>query len=450
MYNRYYHIFRDYDIRGVFNKDLTPDVVARIGMAIASYSPNTYAIGGDTRSSTPIIIKALESGLLSSGLDVYEVGIGPIGMSLYSTLHKGYGMAYVTASHLPPEWNGIKLSRPNGDPMVGKDIYTIRDIFMCDEKIRKVGYNEVGRLYITPLLEEYKDFLRSRGGNGELRIVVDCGNGAASLVVPNILRDLGYEVISLNCDVDHRFPARGSEPRSDRISLLSNTVREVKADFGVAFDGDGDRTLFVDEKGRPLSAEQAAIVMLEGMGKGNVVANVECSMVLSEYVNSYGGEVYRVPVGRTYMIREIVKTDAILGVESSGHYVVWRNLNMDDGILTLIYFSKAVSRLSGSISEVVPSMYPIERINLEVDDRIKFDIVKRVGKILEKEFGYVDMTDGIRVNLEKGWVLIRPSNTEPLIRITIEARDAEALKRIKGTFLRIVKEEIDKAKEVIK
>ncbi|RLE84790.1 MAG: hypothetical protein DRJ41_02470, partial [Thermoprotei archaeon] len=242
----------------------------------------------------------------------------------------------------------------------------------------------------------------------------------------------------------------GSEPRSDRISLLSNTVREVKADFGVAFDGDGDRTLFVDEKGRPLSAEQAAIVMLEGMGKGNVVANVECSMVLSEYVNSYGGEVYRVPVGRTYMIREIVKTDAILGVESSGHYVVWRNLNMDDGILTLIYFSKAVSRLSGSISEVVPSMYPIERINLEVDDRIKFDIVKRVGKILEKEFGYVDMTDGIRVNLEKGWVLIRPSNTEPLIRITIEARNAEALKRIKGTFLRIVKEEIDKAKEVIK
>ncbi|HDD64425.1 MAG TPA: hypothetical protein ENF53_04640, partial [Thermoprotei archaeon] len=295
-YEELYHIFRAYDIRGIFNRDLTVDVVARIGMAVATYSHTPYAVGGDTRGSTPAIKHALISGMLAAGVDVYDIGITPIGVAMYANVHKGLGMAYVTASHLPPEWNGIKLCRPNGDPMVGDDIYRIRDIFMGKYgEIIKADYKSTGKYMKYDLMEEYAGFIKELAEGTGVKVVVDCCNGATSLLVPRLYRDIGHKVIGINCDVDPRFPARGSEPEPELLGKLSREVVENKFQAGVAFDGDGDRTLFVDEKGRILSAEQAAIVMLEGMGKGDVVANVECSMIIDEYVKEYGGRIYRVP-----------------------------------------------------------------------------------------------------------------------------------------------------------
>lgn len=434
------HIFRAYDIRGIFNKELTPEVMARIGSAVGSYAPSPYAVGGDTRGSTPVLKTALIAGLLSAGVDVYDIGTTPIGAALYSTLRKGLGMAYVTGSHLPPEWNGVKLSRPGGDLMVGRDIYSIREIFLEDERISRSSHIDVGRRLRMDVLPEYVLFLKKKARGGSLRIVVDCGNGAASLVVPALLRDLGHEVYAINCDVDPRFPARGSEPEPEKLGELSRSIKDFRADFGVAFDGDGDRTLFFDERGRPLTAEQAAVVMLEGGGRGDVVANVECSMMLEEYVRSYGGRIFWVPVGRTFMIKELNNRGAILGVESSGHYVVWRNYNMDDGILTLLYFAEAVHNLGREISEVVPRTYPQTKIRIKVDDRVKFALIEKLREKMLKEYGKVDTTDGIRVDLGRGWTLIRPSNTEPLIRITVEAYDEKLLKKLRDNFEKLVRE----------
>ncbi len=435
------HIFRAYDVRGIFNKDLTVDVMARIGMAIATYAPCTYAVGGDGRGSTPALKRALIAGLIAAGADVLDIGTVPIGAAMYSTLHLGKGMAYVTASHLPPEWNGVKLSRPGGDLMVGPDIYAIRDLFFDPSRLRRVSYADVGKVSQFDVLPEYTSFLRRQMKSSGLKIVVDCGNGVASLAVPRLLRDAGHEVVCLNCDLDPRFPARGSEPTPEAVSKLRRIVVEEGADFGVAFDGDGDRTLFVDEKGNVLTAEQAGVVMLIGGERGDVVANVECSMIIDDYVKRHGYRVFRVPVGRTYMVREVVKRNAVLGVESSGHYVVRRNANMDDGLMTLVHFVDSVAYIGKPISEVVPPAYPILRRKLEVGDDLKFEIVNSLKRKLEREYGEVETIDGVRVDLDEGWVLIRPSNTEPVIRVTVEGRSKDAAERLLERFVNMVKEE---------
>lgn len=433
------HIFRAYDIRGVFGRDLTPDVMARIGGAISNYLKTTYAVGSDFRFSSPILKGSLISGLLGAGSDVVDIGSGPIGMAMFSTKHLGYGMAYITASHLPPEWNGVKLSGPRARLMYGNDIYSIRDIFLG--KIEWSGIETYGRLSRRDVLPEYKEFVskttRSKGG---LKILVDCGNGATSIIVPQLLRDLGHSVFTVNCEVDPRFPGRGSEPTPEAVKRVSDLVVSGGFDFGVAFDGDGDRTLFIDDRGRPLSSEQAAIIMLEGNGMGNIVANVECSSILEDFVRDKGYVVKRVPVGRTYMVLEMERGDYVLGVESSGHYVTYRNANMDDGIMTFLYFVEAVEKLGTRVSEKVLPMPYRKKLKLEVGDEKKFEIVSRLKQDFARKYSRVDTIDGVRVDLEHGWFLIRPSNTEPIIRVTVEGRTREDVEEIEKIVLESIKQ----------
>ncbi len=430
MYEEYKHIFRKYDIRGVFGKDLTPEIVTRIGLALSQYVDSSFSVGGDIRKSTRLLMNSLINGITYGGVDVVDIGIVPIGIAIYSTYHLGYAMAYVTASHLPEEWNGIKLSRPNGDLMIGEDIIKIKELFY-DPKLSGKGIKNIGSVTNMNITSKYKNFLSEHIKGGTLTIVVDCGNGTTSILVPQILRDLGYKVYTLNCDIDPRFPVRGSEPQPNKLIPLSKFVTSIGADFGVAFDGDGDRTLFVDEKGNFLTAEQAAIVMLEGGEIGDIVANVECSTILDEYIKSKGKKIYRVPVGRTFMIREIQKCNAVLGVESSGHFVANKNMNMDDGIVTLLYFAYSLSNISKPLSTIIPSRLPFKKIKINIEnDEKKFLIMNKLREKITQEYSNVSLIDGIRIDYDNGWVLIRPSNTEPVIRITIEAKNLIHLKKL--------------------
>lgn len=432
------HIFRAYDIRGIYGKDLTPDIMARIGGATSNYLRTTYAVGSDFRFSSPTLKSALISGLTGAGSDVVDIGAVPIGLAMYSTKHLGYGMAYVTASHLPPEWNGVKLSGPNARLMYNQDVFAIRDIFL--EGVKWAGIGAMGRYSRRDVVGEYTDFVKKTVSmKGGLKILLDCGNGATSILVPQLLRDLGHTVYTINCDVDSRFPGRGSEPSPDRLRQVAELVAGGGFDFGVAFDGDGDRTVFIDDEGRILSSEQAAIIMLKGNGMGNVVANVECSSILEKFVREHGKSVKRVPVGRTYMVLEMEKGDYALGVESSGHYVAYRNANMDDGILTLMYFAEAVEKLGARVSEEVVPMPYRKKIKLEVGDEKKFEIVSRLKEALSRRYDRVDTIDGVRVDLDGGWILVRPSNTEPIIRITIEGDTEEKLGEIERVFMEEIK-----------
>ncbi|MCX8180745.1 MAG: hypothetical protein N3E41_05170 [Thermofilaceae archaeon] len=421
------NIFRLYDIRGVYGEDLSPEIFARIGIALSRYARGTYAVGMDGRSSSPPLLHALISGIISGGSNVVDVGLVPIGAIMYATLHKRFAAAYVTASHLPWRWNGVKLFKSGGDPIVADEIQKIKELFFSNLNLENPG--SYSRIDILP---EYESFLLSRTESSGLKIVLDCGNGAAALVAPRILRDAGHEVYAINADVDPRFPGRGSEPLPERLSDLRNEVVKRRAHFGVAFDGDGDRTVYVDESGSVLTAEQAAVVMLEGMGYGDVVANVECSMQLEKMVRERGHRILWVPVGRTFMVREIARSGAILGVESSGHYVVWKNMNMDDGLLTMLYFTESVAKV-GKVSEVVPPQYPIVRTKVHVPDELKFKVVEALRRELEHRYEIIAI-DGLKVVIDDSWVLIRASNTEPLVRITSEAKDWDTARRLADEF----------------
>ncbi len=412
---------------------------------MSNYREAVYAVGADFRFSSPILKSALIAGLTGAGSSVVDIGHVPIGVAMYSTMHLGYGMAYVTASHLPPEWNGVKLSGPSAQLMYRDDVYTIRDIFLEGVKWARIG--ETGDYERRDVVPEYLRFMkRVTGSRGGLRILLDCGNGAASAFVARLLRDLGHEVYTVNCDIDPRFPGRGSEPSPDTLGLTAKLTRELGVDFGVAFDGDGDRTVFIDEKGRILSAEQAAIIMLEGNGIGNVVANVECSRILERYVGEHGGKVTRVPVGRTYMVLEMRKGGYVLGVESSGHYVAYGNANMDDGVMTLLFFVEAVEKLGRPLSAHLVPMPLRRKLKLEVGDEEKFILVEKLKEDFSARYGRVDTIDGVRVDFEKGWILIRPSNTEPVVRVTIEAEDEDELSKLE----RIAREAISRALSEIK
>ncbi|RLE65369.1 MAG: hypothetical protein DRJ38_03830 [Thermoprotei archaeon] len=423
------HIFRAYDIRGIFGKDLTPDIAAAIGMALGTHDPGRFIVGGDTRASTLVIKQALTAGLTATGCDVIEIGIVPIGAAIYACWTRKVSTAYVTASHLPPEWNGVKLYGRKALSYTSEEVKKVEEIFST-RSFKEMSWSNVGKIEKEDVLEEYKDYLMKFATVSGLKIVVDCGNGATALIVPQLLKELGHTVVEINCEVDPRFPGRGPEPEPEKLGELSKAVIESNADFGIAFDGDGDRVVFVDRDGKILSAEQVAVIMLTGGVKGDVVANVECSSILDEYVESYGGRVYRVPVGHTFMVRKVVETGAVLGVEKSNHFSVPLNPLIEEGILTCIYFIECLAKLKGKISEYIPSVRPIKRLKIPVEEDIKFEVAKRVKEEILGRFEDVDIIDGARVNFDYGWFLVRPSNTEPLIRITSEGVDEKEAQRL--------------------
>ncbi|MEM4790347.1 MAG: hypothetical protein QXP54_02925 [Thermofilum sp.] len=433
------HIFRAYDVRGIYGQDLTPEIFLLLGAALSEQF-SEFCTCSDTRISSPALRLSLIAGLLGGGAKVVDAGLGPIGLAIYAAKHRRYAVGYVTASHLPPEWNGLKLYEPGGRPISLEDLDRLRE--RVERGVSWRAKREAKVVIEESLLNSYSEYLRSLPrAAGNLRVVLDCGNGATSLVVPNLLRELGYEVITVNCDVDPLFSARGSEPTAEATSYLGDLVRRFQADVGVAFDGDGDRVIFYDEKGRPLTPEQAAVVMIKGHNVRRVIANVECSWLLDRFVKETGGTVERVPVGRIYIIYKSIEGYGGLGVESSGHYVTYEGANLDDGVASLLYFLEAVSALGGPVSSHVPPTPLARRLKLHVGDEMKFVIVERMKERLSSKYRDTTTIDGVRVDLEEGWFLVRPSNTEPVVRVTIEAGDEASLKRLEE----LVREELREA-----
>ena len=431
------YIFRAYDIRGIFGRDLTPEVAAGIGAALGTIDPGDFLVGGDIRSSTLALKMALAAGIASTGCDVNDVGIVPIGAALYACWSRKKTTVYVTASHLPPEWNGFKVCGRNALYYSSRDIERIRDAYLSGE-FKRADWSSVGRIGQEPILEEYAEHLKRYMHASGLKIAIDCGNGAAALVAPRLFREAGHEVVELNCEIDPAFPARGSEPEPEKLGDLCRAVIEEEADLGMAFDGDGDRVVFVDDRGRVLAAEQAAIVMLEGGVKGDVVANVECSGVLEDYVRSYGGRVHWVPVGHTFMIRGVIESGAVMGVERSSHYAVPLNPFVGGGIIAAIYLVESLCKIGRKISEVVPRVRPLKRRRIPVDDAVKFQVAEMAERMILERYERVVTIDGVRVDLEDGWFLVRPSNTEPVIRVTSEGVTEERAEELAELAEKIV------------
>jgi phosphomannomutase len=453
------HIFRAYDIRGIFNEDLYPETILKIGIALGTYAhergERSVVVGNDIRSSSPLLAHALISGLLSSGMNVTNVGTTSFGICAFSgwLLMKDIS-AYVTASHLPPEWNGVKLYTGEGIGFSAAENEAIRDKVLSEQG-SEVLWTEIGTYHDVDLRAEYIEYIADRFGFDReffagKQIVLDCGNGSMGLAALDIMNRINLKTDALFPNPDPSFPNRPSEPTEASLGALKAEVERKKVDFGAGFDGDGDRVALVDDKGRLLSADQCGVIIAKDLleeRKGMVLANVECSMLVERELEQLGAAIERIPVGHTFLTKEARERNAIIGIESSGHYVIPSIFPFDDAMIIPVKIAEIVVKAGRRLSELVDElpMYPKERKNLHCDDAVKFEVMRVLAGRLADEYGAdrVNTMDGIRIDLkEDGWALIRASNTSPLIRVTVEGATEEIKDRLLNTFVKVTEQAI--------
>ena len=438
-------IFRAYDLRGIYNRDLTAEAMLKVGLALGEFTNtevkgSTAVIGCDIRTSSELCRSALIAGLLSTGIKVYDAGMTSFGVTLFAGWKENLDISgYVTASHLTPEWNGLKLYYGDGVGFPEENFIALRDIStsgkwnaMDWDKVQPIQYIDYVDKYIDFMLENFKL-------ERKLKVVLDCGNGSACYTAPKIFTGLGMDLVELYCDIDPRFPNRESEPTPESLTKLSETVVAEGADLGVAFDGDADRGVLVDDTGRVLSADPVGIMLgidILKQRKGIVLANVESSMAVERVLEPLGATVNRIRVGHTFLTLEAKKQDAILGIERSGHMIMPEYFLFDDAMVIPLRIAEILSRVDRPFSAMVNDQpnYPKHTKNFDFPDEKKFKVIDNLKTKFAGEYDRVNTMDGVRVDLDRGWCLVRASNTSPVIRLTVEADDEPELERLMALF----------------
>jgi len=432
------HIFRAYDIRGIFGKDLTEEVATKIGAAFATFlEGKTVVVGRDVRISGEQLRDALVSGLISR-CNVTDVGVVPTPLLYFAAnrLQKDAGIM-VTASHNPPQWNGFKAFRGQKGSIYGKDMETIRDYAKGIDP-KKLGEPRGKTVCHEGIIREYQDFVQSKIRlERKLNVVADTANGTCGLVAPAIFERLGCDILTLNKKPDGTFPAHLPVPKAETLGELMNEVVRHKADFGVGYDGDGDRAVFIDEKGNLIPGDLTLLIfakdILQKHRGGKVVYELSCSMAVEEYVKKLGGIPIVERVGHTFIMDKMIGEKALLGGEKSSHFYFADVYGMDDGVFASLKLAEILSKSDEKLSEMVASLpqYPsVYEKNFECPDNLKFVVIEKLRSQF-KEYGLKTLNiDGVKLIEEDGWVILRASNTEPVVRISAEARTEEKLKQL--------------------
>jgi len=432
------NIFRPNDIRGIYGKDLTEKTAKKIGKAFGTIlgERKKVVVARDVRLSSKSLRDALVSGLTSVGCDVVDIGITTTPIFYFALMSKNFdGGVMITASHNPPEWNGFHVYEGIDSLMDGKKIERLKEIVIKEKfkeskkkgKVRK--YGEIVKDYIKFILPKVKI-------KKKLKIVVDCSNGCAALIVPKLLKELKQKVIVLNGKMDGNFPAHGPEAKEETLKELKEKVLKVKADFGVGFDGDADRAVFVDDKGRIMVGDRAAILILEDLFKRKkspkILNEVSCSSSIEDYIKKKGGTLKTSRRGHAFIQKLMRKWKIDFGFEKSSHFYFSELKGFDDAVFATLKIAEILSKSNKKFSEIVDLVpyRPCKEESLACDDETKLKVVEEVKKkILRLEYKTSEV-DGIKVYMEDGWFLIRASITEPAIRITAEANDEKSLEKI--------------------
>ncbi|ABK15037.1 phosphomannomutase [Methanothrix thermoacetophila PT] len=393
----------------------------RVGAAFGTYlSGGAISLGRDTRTSGPSLERAFLEGVLRTGVDVHSYGVIPIPILGYITMKMGRrAAAYISASHNPPEYNGIRFRTGDGYGMLYRDAGIV-DIYMSGEF--RSGNGSVTVENADRAILEYGDYAAEKvKTTRDLRVVLDTGNGSACGIAPIYTR-AGIEVELLNATMDGRFPGRGAAPTSESLREAAERVVSTGADFGVGFDPDADRGMVIDDKGRVLPPEKIAIIIARRRYKPGdlVIAGFDCSMILERELERDGIRVERERVGDVFVANRVKESGAVLGVERSGHFFIPEFQYSDDPFAMSLALAEIVSEEKLSeMADEIPD-YPYLQRSIRLKENI--DIQSLMDKLLEELADLEpDTTDGIKV-MSEGWsVLIRPSNTEPLIRIYVES-----------------------------
>ena len=440
------YVFRTNSIRGVFGRDLTEPLFRRIGGTFARFAPHGAVVACDHRVSSPSLKEALIRGLTEAGCDVSDAGLAPKGIAVFAGWQLDLPLAYVSASHLPAEWNGLKFIHPGGRTFAPAECAAVRDAFFSGE----ADAGGAGAVESREWREAYLKFLARRLSRAAapLKLLADCGDGTAAVLAPALLERLGFEVTTLFGDVDGSMPNRSSELTPEALAKAGAAMDGH--DLGLAFDGDADRVAFLDATGAPIDPERFAYVILRELVKkedGPLVANVACGATIANLAERFGRRLYRTPVGTPHMIGEVLRRGAAFGMEISSHLVIPSVVPYDDAVAVGAYAAWALSRakaegrtLADLLAEVPPRAR--RRVPIEVADEKKALVMERLASRFKRDFDEVDELDGLRVEAEGGWALVRASNTEPALRLVVEAEDEGALEALIACFTETIGEAI--------
>jgi len=426
-------LFGTNGVRGVFSEDFTLEFVHDLVLAISTYfKEGTILVGYDGRDSSSVISKLVCSTLNFAGLDCHLAGLVPTPCLEFATKTLGYnGGIMITASHNPPEYNGIKPVASDGVEVSREDENVIEEIFF--KKNWKQNSSTWGSTKNDDrAVQTYLDGIKSQIDvskikSKNLKVVLDLGNGAQSVTAIKLCEQLGCEIITINREIDGIFSGRGPEPTPYNLQDLSSTVVKNNADLGIAFDGDGDRSIFCDSKGMLLSGDKSALLLSNYLLKKNpnskVVTCINSGNSIDEIVTPTNSSVIRTKVGSIEVSRKMITENALLGFEENGGFMFGKHNHVRDGGMTLALFLELLVSSNKSMSEELatlpPSFTTKDKISCEKEDADKI-----ISKLLA-EFPNADTTDGIKIVFDKrNWVMVRPSGTEPIIRI-YEESDSE-------------------------
>lgn len=433
------------DIRGEFGREVQAADALRLGRAVSfalerQGKTKRVVVGGDVRLSTPQLKAALVEGLLGSGCQVYDLGTVPT-PALYlakERLRTPAGVM-VTASHNPPDHNGFK-------PIIGELPNTeqeLRELWSFVEEGRAgEGQGQVERLEV---LEDYLRQLKGFFRQGMLRLVIDSGNGCCGPLAPGLFRELGYEVVEQFSEPDGRFPNRAPDSaKPENLRLLAERVIAEKAELGIAYDGDGDRAGFVDEKGQVVDSDRTFVLYIRDVLRrpgGCVVYDIKCSDIVPQQVAALGGTAIMEKTGHTFIKRTFLLRQALLAGELTGHYS-FRDLGRDDGIYASLRMAEIVQALGEPLSTHVariPRYHTTPDLRFRMTEREIADILDRLRSGLAKETNIIEI-DGVRAQYPEGWGLARPSITAPELTLRFEGYTREGLRRLIERFHRILPE----------
>ncbi len=432
-------------IRGIFKKDFTLDFIHDMTLSIGTFfKKGTILVGFDGRDSSPLIAKIVCSALNSIGLDCKNAGLVPTPCLEFAVKKFGYnGGIMITASHNPPEYNGIKPVAFDGVEVSREDELKIEQIFLEKGWIKnpqKLGKTEQEEnaieAYIEGILSHIdSEKIRSR----KFKVVLDLGNGVQSVSAPLFCKKVLCDTILINDKIDGSFPGRGSEPTPQNLQELSSTVINQKADLGIAFDGDGDRSIFCDNNGEILTGDKSALVLtkhiLNKIPKSLIITCLNSGSNIENIANQFDSNVIRTKVGSVEVSRKMVPTKALIGFEENGGFMFGPHNQVRDGCMTLGLMLDLLSSSQDSLSKKISDL----PLSFTTKDKVSCpsEKVKKLIEELKKEFPDSDTTDGIKISFNsKNWVMIRPSGTEPIIRVYGEAETQEKLDSLMSEFLK--------------
>ena len=435
-------IFREYDIRGIYPKQINEDVVRSIAKAISikcEYNNvSEICVGRDGRLSGESLLNALSNSLSDFGINVQNIGLVTTPLLYFAAKKNKYKSGVmITGSHNPKDYNGIKLVI-NDAPVSGTEIFQlISQNKNLSKKPGKINFIDIKEEYISEVKKNI-----AITGSKKIKVVIDCGNGAAGCIAPALYKALGCDVVELFSEIDGNFPNHHPDPgKPKNLEDLVSKVTSSKADLGLAFDGDGDRVGLITNKGEIIYADKILMLLSKEIlkkEKGSIIFDVKCSNALSEIIKEYGGDPIMSPTGHFHIKNAIKKHNPLLAGEMSGHIFFndkW--YGFDDGHYSGVRIIQLLSGKNQSMSCIandLPKLYSTPELNINVTDESKFKIIENFSSNCTLKGEKVTL-DGLRINFDNGWGLIRASNTTPKLVLRFEGKTLDDLESIKNDFL---------------